>query len=570
MLLLAVTAEPHSTTLTQIIKCLSVLTNNVPYHQLSSQQYISRILTTLQPITTRHDVDVAVGCLTCYGNLLSLGTPHREVEVWLRGGASSDWPWVVNHCTTLLEDAATGLSLKIEAIQLITNIVKFYFSIIRCNWRKLSDLYINCLSSQQEPLQPHALKFLEELGRVLGNELSNYKEIDLMGVVSHWEHLLSGSLVGWLQSGHTHPVSCSHASSVLAVIGDTVLQNIQTSLKVLVLTLILGLSKDENISIKATAIHTLGVFCQYSSLIEDFNFLIDCSGSIVDGCQLKEHLNVRCQSSWALGNLTDSLIGGLVHQDVVTRLFPSLGRCVLVAMGDVEKVKVNAVRAGGNLLRIMSDEVYRGNKDLVKDLCSLLGSCINAGVMKTRWNACYACYNAFSNEKFIRNCEEIMVPLVNELCVAVVSCKNFKVRANSALALGGPIHYPAHQPLPHVWTSILSAIKNSDYSPDFIEYRQTNTLRQQLSCTFCKLILMMETIDVILDHPPSDDVMKLLQQTIREVEPGTVQANLIEDTIERLNLSHFAAGRDGDQWSNIKESLVAMLACYKDKELLND
>ena len=45
-LLLALTAESHSTTLTQLIKAVSVLVANAPYHKLSDG-YLTKILATL-------------------------------------------------------------------------------------------------------------------------------------------------------------------------------------------------------------------------------------------------------------------------------------------------------------------------------------------------------------------------------------------------------------------------------------------------------------------------------------------------------------------------------------------
>ena len=45
-LLLSLTAETHSTTLTQLIKATALLTANSPYHQLS-EGYVTKIATTL-------------------------------------------------------------------------------------------------------------------------------------------------------------------------------------------------------------------------------------------------------------------------------------------------------------------------------------------------------------------------------------------------------------------------------------------------------------------------------------------------------------------------------------------
>ena len=42
-------------------------------------------------------------------------------------------------------------------------------------------------------------------------------------------------------------------------------------------------------------------------------------------------------------------------------------------------------------------------------MCSLLTDAVNNGGMKTRWNACYACHNALSNECFTSHYNQCMV-----------------------------------------------------------------------------------------------------------------------------------------------------------------
>lgn len=86
---------------------------------------------------------------------------------------------------------------------------------------------------------------------------------------------------------------------------------------------------------------------------------------------------------------------------------------------------MNAFRAAGNLLHAVTDEsmmihvddsdivffycvVYVEHDEHVTKMCSLLAASINTGIMKSRWNACYACYNAFSNPAFLKNCPQPM------------------------------------------------------------------------------------------------------------------------------------------------------------------
>ena len=49
------------------------------------------------------DIDIAVGSLTCYGAVLCLHPPLPEVEVWLRDKSDDNWPWIVQHCVSLLQ-----------------------------------------------------------------------------------------------------------------------------------------------------------------------------------------------------------------------------------------------------------------------------------------------------------------------------------------------------------------------------------------------------------------------------------------------------------------------------------
>ena len=86
------------------------------------------------------------------------------------------------------------------------------------------------------------------------------------------------------------------------------------------------------------AIRALGVFSPYSSLSDDAIFLVDCSECIKDGLLLKEQLTVRTQASWAVGNLSDSLVHDSSREEVIPLLYPSLAGCVVGSLNDIEKV----------------------------------------------------------------------------------------------------------------------------------------------------------------------------------------------------------------------------------------
>ncbi|XP_019863994.1 PREDICTED: HEAT repeat-containing protein 6-like [Amphimedon queenslandica] len=172
-----------------------------------------------------------------------------------------------------------------------------------------------------------------------------------------------------------------------------------------ILPLLLNLSKDSNPSIKSSAIRTLGIFSQYSSQCFTDTFILDACVGITNGLDLKQVVAVRIQASWSVGNMTDSLIHDEGWKDKVPLLYESvvvaiegteevkvnallaLYKSVLVAMEDIEKVKVNAFRAAGNLLHVLTDEIYMYLKcehGVIEKICSKLAKYINVGIMKGR------------------------------------------------------------------------------------------------------------------------------------------------------------------------------------------
>ena len=72
-------------------------------------------------------------------------------------------------------------------------------------------------------------------------------------------------------------------------------------------------------------------------------------------CVHAPEMAVRVQASWALGNLTDTLSQCQVAKEVVGALGDQLCATVLLTVKDTEKVKVNGVRAAGNLMKALPE-----------------------------------------------------------------------------------------------------------------------------------------------------------------------------------------------------------------------
>lgn len=95
---------------------------------------------------------------------------------------------------------------------------------------------------------------------------------------------------------------------------------------------------------QSNAVRALGIFSQYPTLRDDSILLMDISDRLTKGLNIKEILTVRVQASWAVANLTDSLLRVSKEgekgrgEDVLCLLYPSLAESVGGAMRDVEKV----------------------------------------------------------------------------------------------------------------------------------------------------------------------------------------------------------------------------------------
>lgn len=499
-LLLALTAEPNNTTLTQIVKALSLLVANSPYHQLCVG-YIGRVTASLGRLSNHRDLNVQVACLTCYGAVISVFPSHKEVVQWL---ASSDdlssTPWLLQHCLSLLQQQSS-LSLQTEALQILAALAKFYFPQISGCWTQLKDFYMSHLVSFPRRVQQHVLKMLEELCRALASSPPP-------GLPLFWEELLGGPLTAILQDYSDHGTLAAQACDILATMSSQTMATIKAPFRILCLTLPLGLSKDATApsAVIASAVRVLGVFVLFNMLREDENFFLD-SQCAISHCLASTAMAVRVQAAWALANLIDSCSS--YFQSPRSKVLVSLCEAVLLTLQDGDKVKCNGVRAAGNLLKQLP--VQAPSCNAVVDKISLqLVKCVNSGSMKSRWNACYACNSAFSNTVYNVEFATDVSQLVSALCNAVQNCKNFKVRSNAAMALSSAAVSSALGPgqFVEVWGALSQALENSEQQVDFSEFKHASTLKFQLCTGICHLVAGLPSSCVTTTIPPSFGALK--------------------------------------------------------------
>ncbi|CEG82256.1 hypothetical protein RMATCC62417_16357 [Rhizopus microsporus] len=175
----------------------------------------------------------------------------------------------------------------------------------------------------------------------------------------------------------------------------------------LIVTLLYPLASDTDHNVRAAACRALGVFVLFPSLREDPLFVSDMMKAILEQRNDKIIL-VLVRSSWALANMCDALVLESEKEGFNLREYMSTSEWIDVlsyatsAATDNEKLRSNAVRTIGSLLRITPREYFENTRivSLVSHAMDGLVKNIESGSLKTRWNACHAVSNVFLNPYF--------------------------------------------------------------------------------------------------------------------------------------------------------------------------
>ncbi|XP_035690428.1 HEAT repeat-containing protein 6-like [Branchiostoma floridae] len=414
--------------------------------------------------------------------------------------------WLLDWClrmVSLRHAQVMGSTLPIipvrtEAIQVMTQMAKGYFPFIRPHLAELSQVFCGVLQEQNTALQLQGGKFVEEVGAVLVKEVESTAPESLTDreAADFWVPLLSGPLPSALQNlDHTLLRSCG--CQCLANTGAQVFQLLSTDKHILCITLLLGLTNDEEWSVRGAAVHALGVYVLYPCLKEDISFLADVAQACTLGLEEK-NLSCRWKAAWSLGNLSNTIVsnkeelGADFTDNFSDVLLQSLFNLALKGAADHDKVKSNAVRTLGNLVRFLRPDAFDkiNFRQYVEQTAQVLTKCVKTGMAKVRWNACYAVGNMFNNPALPLGAAPWAPALFSALQEAIKDCKNFKVRINATLALTVPTlreHFGSKEQFSELWGCLADALVGTERVEDFSEFKYRDTLREQLCSSLVHL-----------------------------------------------------------------------------------
>ncbi|KAL5221950.1 hypothetical protein ABZP36_026663 [Zizania latifolia] len=167
---------------------------------------------------------------------------------------------------------------------------------------------------------------------------------------------------------------------------------------------------------------------------------------------------VRVTASWALANLCSSIrfralelhdnpSAGVLDKSAISLLV----EIALRLAKDGEKVKSNAVRALGYLLRFIrfnnhsgtvddpSNSVLYGDPVWLEKMVHALMSCVTTGNVKVQWNVCHALSNLFMNNTFRLPGMPWASSVYSILLLLLRDSNNYKIKMHAAVALAVPV-----------------------------------------------------------------------------------------------------------------------------------
>ncbi|XP_047270789.1 putative uncharacterized protein DDB_G0272456 [Capsicum annuum] len=300
---------------------------------------------------------------------------------------------------------------------------------------------------------------------------------------------------------------------------------------------------DEVPNVRSAACRAIGVIACFPHIFHSAEIFDKFISPAVDNSH-DSSVSVRITASWALANICDALRHHVdVHgfekfSSVSSQSISLLIDCALQLTNDNDKVKANAVRALGNLSRVVrfssqsfaynrqadSMVVSSGRKptkglsiceDLeesrspcnaplenskwLEKMVQAFISCVTTGNVKVQWNVCYSLSNLFSNPSLKLENMVWASSVFSILLLLLRDSSNFKIRIQAAAALAVPATLNDYgrsflsvlQGVQHVVESL-----NSDEisSPSNLKYRLA--LEKQLTSTMLHLLgLTSKTVD---------------------------------------------------------------------------
>lgn len=562
------------------LKCCAVLIQATPYHKLDSG-LVSELLLSARKFMYYRDVRLQVGALIVIGCFLSIEPKIDEIfkviemdsttvkkesnfiainnrnfdEITdFEEGYSDDEDeevavkedknelfvrsWILDKCfmnlgwmfkgNNVVKCNPSGIKVILESLQVLSAIAFHHFDyLLKPHMNLLMDVLCDMLKYDNQEIVLQAAKTVSVIGDALAKLETSSNSPPLHQCVDFWQKTLTP--LSCVLQCHENPTVKAIACDCIANIGEKSFKELPRNLQVLCCTLLVGLCNDDEENVRGAAIRALAMVIMYRTLREDICFVTDCGENILRALNGTTSI-LKAKAAWAIGNYSDALLLNFIdpeiediEDDLCLRL---LNINISCAKDDDTKIKLNAPRGLGNLLRLVTEEKLNRIQELnglTLQALKVLNECtVNMKNMKVLWNVCHAMGSAMKNDvlytvtmdnspgKFIQN---TILPTLIQLSQ---NCSNLKVRINAVVALRSPknrMHYG--DTFWYVWNGLLVALQNVTLVAYDTEYRHKDNLIEQLFVTLAHLTCLLtskdETKGILSNH---EDILRSLSKEL--------------------------------------------------------
>ncbi|KAF8937940.1 HEAT repeat-containing protein 6 [Haplosporangium gracile] len=479
-----------------MIKCATSIVTNCTYEKMRRGLALT-IFNSIKRFLDSDELGLQVATLLFTTALLSNTSAQTELRetILLPSQDENTTPNLLSQLMDLIDGADIPIPVRVEAWNTLSAIARHHVVVIQSSWPRFDTALAIEHNAEDSRARTAGLLFLEEFAKS-GSSASP------PSTSAWWKDILERHILNvFSDSPSFKALGCDCISHISA----EAFNGLSNRLEVLIMSLVLGTAMDENATARAAACRAIGVFILFPSLREDCTLIVDMANTVLGLCR-DPNLNVRVRASWAVGNLSDSLVllksngqDDVLEEVLTLSLWTKVMRTALAVCQDNEKLKSNGIRAIGGLLRVTFEGILeRERHSLVKEAVYALIKHMEQGSLKGRWNACYAVQNALLNPDFPIGStagtsyalDSDMVSWTKDVYSALLQAiqqnKNFKVRINACAALAVPktrAKFGDQALFRNIIQVLMTAVQNLDHEQgqhEFGEFQYRGQLETRL------------------------------------------------------------------------------------------
>ncbi|KAH8267054.1 hypothetical protein KR044_011205 [Drosophila immigrans] len=497
--------------------------------------------------------------------------------------------WLLRLVLRYLDCPGSAAPLRLECLQVILAMAT-HFALLRDHLVRLSAVLSSALADASLDVRLYGARCLDAVGYQLGRQTEAESEQQQQLNLVFWQRLLQ-SIYAAHMAASSATLKCALCDA-LSNMGVSSFERLPQPQRNALLAFLLGCSSDDAADplVRAAALRALAVYVLQPTLRADLVF-VEHAAELTLRLIGDKQLAVRIKAAWALGNISDALVAPSMEAEKAKRknaekeshemeeeaeeetesqeeeeqsehisqsLLMRLIEAGVAACGDHDKVRANAVRALGNLLRLLPSAEH---ELMLRAMGRLLDCMRAAGSAKVKWNACYALGNLVRNRSLFASSGSLAGSLFATLGQLIVQHANFKVRINATAVLlqieqraDFGQHYAA------MWSALVAATERSNALDTFVEYNHRDGLQQQLCLAMAHLLARARPDDLVTCRQAMESQLEAVSGTWRRVAYRILpeQATALFNCASMLEQRFAAKSLSGEQRSALAFLVAAL------------